>query len=117
MLQQLQQLVKRHEELQRIYESDDSDQSEDSINKEQDQIVDEVFAIIRDNTKGLAAIRAALAQVSDVIECTYGHEDDEDGESQRLDDEPGEDSAADIVEKLCNVELAVTEAIELLDGK
>ena len=56
-------------------------------------------------------ILAALAAVQQVIENTYAH--DEDGD--RTEEEP-EFSAADIVEQLCNLELIVDEAAEIVQG-
>ena len=55
--------------------------------------------------KPLNDVLLALVSVADVIEATYGH--DEDGE--RIPNEPGDASAADIVEMLCNVEGAVSD--------
>jgi len=51
-------------------------------------------------------ISGALSEVEEVVEMTYGHDDD----GERLEDE-GCDSAADVVEALCNVEGSVVEAM------
>lgn len=62
------------------------------------------------NSPEFNKIRNALDQVSQIMEATYGH--DEHGE--RICDESGDHSAADIVEFLMEIEGIVDEAIEAI---
>ncbi len=59
----------------------------------------------------LIILRNALTSVESVIEDTYAH--DENGERTGLNDEP-EKSAADIFEYVCNLEMQVSEAIDVV---
>lgn len=59
----------------------------------------------------LRIIRRALLAANEVIENTYGHDDD----GERV-DEPGEDSAADIVEQLANIEYSIDEAMDAVNA-
>lgn len=60
----------------------------------------------------LNEVLLALVSVADVIEATYGHDD----EGERIPNEPGDASAADIVEMLCGTERAVNDAIAILEN-
>jgi hypothetical protein len=58
--------------------------------------------------------RHALEQVWLLIDQTYGRDQDT---GERLDNEPGDLSAADVVERLCNLEICVGEALDALQGE
>ncbi len=77
------------------------------------EIEAEIVAILQANKGKLQSIISALESVNEIVECTYAT-DEETGE--RI-DEPGEHSAADIVEMLCGAEISFSEgyntAVEL----
>lgn len=104
-------LLKRLAQIEESYDAATVEEQDD-LTAEQDTICRSVVDILRDNTDRLDTIISALHSVNRIIECTYDH-DCETGE--RL-DEPGEHSAADIVEMICNIETEVCDASRFAAG-
>jgi hypothetical protein len=104
-------MLKRYQEIEESYDAATVEEQDD-LTAEQDTICRSVVDILRDNTDRLDAIISALDSVNRIIECTYDH-DSETG--VRL-DEPGEHSAPDIVEMICNIETEVCDASRFAVG-
>ena len=116
MIDAVKPLIERHAELDLLYgraENNDEtiDIDLDAIGQEQDEIVEAVFAIVRDNLDGLETVRKAIARIDQIIECTYAHDDD----GERIEDEPPEHSAADIVDMLSDAENVFADALNALN--
>jgi hypothetical protein len=111
MIDAVKPLIERHSELDQLYNDDTAERDLDAIGQEQDEIVEAVFAIVRDNIDGLETVRKAIARIDQIIECTYAHDDD----GERIDDESSDHSAADIVEMLTDAENVVADAWNALN--
>lgn len=114
MLKRLAELLERHKVLEDLRQADERDLSEEELNEEQDEIIATVFCFIRDKLPELKRIHSTLEKVQSVIECTHADEsddDDEDGDTVEL---PPSNSAADIVEMLCDIEGVVDESLQIL---
>jgi hypothetical protein len=116
MIDAVKPLIERHAELELLYgRAENNDETIDidlnAIGQEQDEIVEAVFAIVRDNLGGLETVRKALERIDQIIEFTYAHDDD----GERIEDESSEHSAADIVEMLTDTENVVSDALNALN--
>lgn len=114
MLTKLKELIDRHAELSALHDSPECEIPLQTIDKEQDDITDAVFALVRDNLRGLAIVQKTLENVQSIIESTYGHETNEDGTDGARDDSEPEFSSADIVEFIGEIEGIVDEAVAVL---
>ena len=111
MIDAVKPLIKRHAELDQLYNDDTAERDLDAIGQEQDEIVEAVFAIVRDNLDGLETVKKAIARIDQITECTYAHDDD----GERIEGDPPEHSAADIVEMLADAENVVADAWNALN--
>lgn len=114
MLTKLKELIDRHAELSALHDSPECEIPLQTIDKEQDDITDAVFALVRDNLRGLAIVQTTLEKVQSIIECTYGHEDNEDGTDGERDESEPEFSSADIVEFIGEIEGIVEDSVHVL---
>jgi hypothetical protein len=117
MLTTLGDLFERHKKLEEMRQSESGSElsdrtlSDDQIDAEQDEIIATVFCLVRDGMQGLARVQTVLGKVQSIIESTYGHDEET---NERLDDESGPHSAADIVQYLTEIEGVVDEAVVVL---
>lgn len=115
MITKLKQLIDRHAELSALHDSPTCEIPLQTIDKEQDEITDEVFAIVCENLKGLAIVQNTIEKVQSIIECTYGHQQNEDStDGERDDSEEPSFSSSDIVEFLCEIEGIVDDSVTVL---
>jgi hypothetical protein len=77
------------------------------IAEEKDELAEGIYELVSENIDDLLKIQRALSAVMDVIECTYGVDDN--GELDP-DAEPA-DSAADVFEMVCNLGIQVSDAL------